>query len=106
MAYAMGCAGADSGSGASGASSGDSVFVNSMAELRRIGTDSALDSAARASARDSILRSYGITAAGLEEMARELAADPDRALEAWREIDRIADGEQPQRGRSGAPTGP
>jgi hypothetical protein len=61
-----------------------------MADLRRIRTDSALDSAARDSAREATLRSHGVTAEELEAMARELAQDPKRALEDWREIERLS----------------
>jgi hypothetical protein len=68
----------------------DSLFVNTMADLRRIRTDPALDSAARDSAREATLRKHGVSADELEAMARELAQDPKRALEDWREIERLA----------------
>jgi hypothetical protein len=68
----------------------DSVFVATMGELRRIRTDPALDSAARDSAREATLRAHGVSAEELEAMARELAADPERALDEWREIERIS----------------
>ena len=67
----------------------DSLFVNTMSELRRIRADPALDSAARDSAREAALRSHGVSAEELEAMARELAQDPKRALEDWREIERL-----------------
>ena len=76
-------------SSAEPASPDDSVFVRTMGELRRIRTDPALDSAARDSAREATLRAHGVSAAELEAMARELASDPGRALEEWREIERI-----------------
>jgi hypothetical protein len=68
----------------------DTLFVNTMAELRRIRTDPALDSAARDSAREATLRTHGVTPEELVQMARELAQDPGRALEDWREIERMA----------------
>lgn len=67
----------------------DSLFVSTMAELRRIRADPALDSAARDSARAATLRSRGVSAEELEAMARVLAQDPKRALEDWREIERL-----------------
>ncbi|HET7622042.1 MAG TPA: hypothetical protein VFK39_09070 [Gemmatimonadaceae bacterium] len=66
----------------------DSLFVNTMGELRRIRTDPALDSAARDSAREAVLRTHDVSAEELEAMARALSQDPERALEAWREIER------------------
>ena len=68
----------------------DTLFVNTMAELRRIRTDPALDSAGRDSAREATLRTHGVTPEELVEMARELAQDPKRALDDWREIERLA----------------
>ena len=68
----------------------DSLFVNTMGELRRIRTDPALDSVTRDSAREATLRAHGVSAEELEAMARELAREPGRALEAWREIERKA----------------
>jgi hypothetical protein len=75
-------------SSAEPATADDSVFVKTMAELRRIGADPALDSAERDSAREATLRASGVSPAELEAMARELARDPQQALEAWREIER------------------
>lgn len=68
----------------------DTLFVHTMGELRRIKADPALDSAARDSAREATLRTHGVSAEELEEMARELARDPKRALDDWREIERIS----------------
>ncbi len=68
----------------------DSLFVRTMADLRRIRTDPALDSAGRDSAREATLSAHGVTADELVEMARELAQDPGRALDDWREIERMA----------------
>lgn len=85
----------------------DSVFVNAMAELRMIGTDTSLDSAARDSARGAVLRAHGLTVEGLESMAREVADDPQRALNSWREIERISEGRRlPPAERERAPTAP
>lgn len=71
----------------------DSVFVATMGELRRIRTDPALDSAGRDSAREATLSAHGVSTEELEAMARELASDPERAIEEWREIERIATGD-------------
>jgi len=79
----------------------DSLFVNTMAELRRIRTDPALDSAARDSAREASLRSHGVSVEELEAMARELAQDPERALDDWREIERQAVRDTTSRSREG-----
>ena len=80
-------------SAAEPAAPGDSVFVRTMGELRRIRTDPALDSAARDSAREATLRMHGVDEQELEAMARELASDPERALADWREIEKIASGD-------------
>lgn len=79
----------------------DTLFVKTMAELHRIRTDPALDSAARDSAREASLRSHGVSAEELEAMARELAQDPERAVEDWREIERqaVRDTTRPSRER-------
>ena len=69
----------------------ESAFVVTMAELQVIATTPSLDSIRRATARDSVLRAHGVTAAQLERSARSLAADPEHALEVWREIDRRAE---------------
>jgi hypothetical protein len=90
----------------------DSLFVNTMGELRRIRTDPALDSMARDSAREATLRAHGVSAEELEAMARALAQDPKRALEAWREIERkaVQDASRPPAGTpadtpAGSPAG-
>ncbi len=67
----------------------DSLFVNTMADLRRIRADRTLDSTARDSAREATLERHGVSADELVDMARELARDPGRALEDWREIERL-----------------
>lgn len=84
----------------------DSVFVRTMGELRRIRTDPALDSAARDSARGATLRAHGVTPEELEAMARDLAADPERALAEWREIDKIASGDSARPPKPRKPTSP
>ncbi len=68
----------------------DSLFVNTMSDLRRIRADPSLDSAARDSARAATLERHGVSADELEALARELARDPARALDNWREIDRLS----------------
>jgi hypothetical protein len=80
----------------------ESAFVVTMAELRVIATTPSLDSIRRATARDSVLREHGVTAGQLERSARSLAADPEHAVEVWREIERRA--EEIRRGASGGDT--
>jgi hypothetical protein len=77
----------------------DSTFVATMTELRRIEADHAMDSTARDSARTAILRRNGVTPQELEEAARAMADNPDRALAVWRSIEQRAEGER-------APTAP
>lgn len=36
------------------------------------------------------MRAHGVTTQELEEMARELASDPERAVADWREIERLS----------------
>lgn len=67
---------------------GDSTFIAAMAELRRIEQDPALDSAARASARQVVLQQRGLTPASIEQAARALAKEPERAMRVWQAIDR------------------
>jgi hypothetical protein len=76
-----------------------------MADLRRIRTDPALDSAGRDSAREATLRAHGVSAEELVEMARELARDPGRALDDWRDIERMAVHRDSTRGPSSAEKG-
>ena len=71
----------------------DSTFVRTMAELRAVHGKAWPDSAAKASALDSILQSRGLTPEQLERAARSLAGDPERAVEIWREIDRHVRGD-------------
>jgi hypothetical protein len=85
----------------------DSTFVRTMAELRVVHTKVWPDSAAKAAALDSILQSRGLTPEQLEQASRELAEDPERAVEIWRAIDRHirgdtlgpAEGQPPSAGR-------
>ena len=82
------CARGESSTGVS-----DSTFVATMAELRKIQEDPALDSAARDSARTRVLQSRGLTASTLEQAARALAKNPARAAEVVQEIDRQVRGD-------------
>lgn len=82
------CARGESSTGVS-----DSTFAATMAELRRIQENSALDSAAKDAARTQVLQSRGLTPALLEQAARDLASDPDRASAVVQEIDRRARGD-------------
>jgi hypothetical protein len=65
----------------------DSTFVRAMVDLRVVTANTALDSAAKARARDSILRHYSTSAAALDSTARLLGANPDHAVELLRKID-------------------
>ena len=65
----------------------DSTFVATMAELQRIQTDGALDSAGRVAARARVLQRRGLTPDHLERVAQSLADDPERAADLWRAID-------------------
>lgn len=69
----------------------DSTFVATMADLRRIGADTTLDSMAQDSARRVILRTRGLTADELERAARALAEDPEHAIAVWQAIQRRVD---------------
>ena len=66
----------------------DSTFVATMTALTRINQEAAGDSASRATARDSVLQSRGLTLADLERAARSLEGDPERAAELWIRIGR------------------
>lgn len=61
----------------------ETVYVETMGDLYRVQRDSG-DQAAR----DSVLRLHSVTEAQLEEAARRLADDPERAVRLWRLIDR------------------
>jgi hypothetical protein len=66
----------------------DSSFVAVMTDLRRIRSDSSMDSTRRTAARARALQGRGLTVDQLEAAARALASDPKRAVTIWREIDR------------------
>lgn len=64
----------------------DSTYVRTMVALRRLPVGT-VDSASRAQQRDSILRSFDVTAAQVESTSVRLANDPARAAEIWRAIE-------------------
>lgn len=66
---------------------GDSTYVRTMADLRRLEDTSKQDSAARAAARRAILAKHGVTVQALDATARELASEPDRAVAVWKAVD-------------------
>ena len=80
---ASGCQGRDIVAGVS-----DSTFVQTMAALRRVASDSTLGDSARAHGRDSVLRQPGLTATQFERAARALADDPDRAEALFQAVNR------------------
>ena len=67
----------------------DSAFVATMAELRQV-QQPGMDSAGITRARQGVLQRRGLTAEQLEQAARALAADPDRAASLWAAIDQKA----------------
>lgn len=95
VALAMTLSACEGGEGLAGVS--DSTFVQTMAELRIVHGRAEIDSAARAAALDSILQRRGLTPEQLEQAARSLAEDPERALELWRAIDRRVRGDTLER---------
>ena len=75
----------------------DSTFVTTIAELRRVHTDTAVSEAERVSARAKVLQTRGLTPAELDSHARMLARDPERAVLVWQAIERkVAQGGPPQ----------
>lgn len=84
MALAIASAGCrrDDGAGVS-----DAAFVQTMAALEVVTSDTASDSAAKVAARRTILQEGGLTAERLQRKARSLAADPKHAAELWVRID-------------------
>ncbi len=70
-----------------GTTASDSVFVATMTDLYAVSGDRSLDSAARAVARDSVLRAHAVTSDVLEATARALGEQPDRAERVWASID-------------------
>ena len=91
VALALATTACDGGQRLSGIS--DSTFVRVMAELRTIQGQPWTDSTRKAAAIDSVLQSRGLTPEELEEAARGLADDPERAVEIWRSIDRHVRGD-------------
>jgi hypothetical protein len=78
----------------------DSTFVATMADLNRVRTGSLRDSGARSAARAEVLRKHAVTPEQLEEAARALADEPDRAAAVWQAIEeRAARRDSAPRGR-------
>lgn len=102
---ASGCQGGDIIPGV-----GDSTFVRTMADLRRVQADSTLGDSVRADARRTALRRHGVSAEQLERAARALADDPSRAQALFQAVTRATDsaaarapeGEPQARGRAKA----
>jgi hypothetical protein len=77
-----------------------------MAELNRTMGSAGRDSAARSAARAAVLRKHGVTAEQLEDAARALADDPDRAAAVWQAIeDRAFPRDSTAARRGAAPAG-
>jgi hypothetical protein len=57
-----------------------------MVALRKLPVGN-VDSAGRARQTDSVLKSFGLTAAQLESTSVRLSGDPARAAEIWRAIE-------------------
>lgn len=68
----------------------DSTFVATLAGLKRVSEAPGLDSAQRATRRDSIFQMRGLTPARLEQAAKELAQNPTRAQAVWQAVERRA----------------
>jgi len=68
----------------------ETQFALTMAELRRIERNIALDSAAKSIARDNVLQERDLTPEALEAAARALAGDVRRSTEVWSRIDSLA----------------
>ena len=64
----------------------DSTYVRTMVALRKLPVGN-VDSASRARQTDSVLKSFGLTAAQVESTSVRLANDPARAAEIWRAIE-------------------
>ena len=64
----------------------DSTYVRTMVALRKLPVGN-VDSAGRARQTDSVLKSFGLTAAQLESTSVRLSGDPARAAEIWRAIE-------------------
>ena len=68
----------------------DSTYVQTMAALRRLPLN--IDSVSRARQRDSVLRTFGVTAQELEAIAIRLSDDPARAAVVFRAIENSTPG--------------
>ncbi len=64
----------------------DSTFVQVMVALRKLPIGPA-DTVSRARQRDSVLKTFGVTAAQVESTAVRLASDPVRAKEIFQAIE-------------------
>ena len=93
MCVVMGCDRRGGGAGLD-----DSTFVATMADLRRVHSDSAISATERDSARRKILQARGLTPDELDSHARGLAEDPERAVQVWQALERkvLAPGATPR----------
>jgi hypothetical protein len=66
----------------------DSTFVSALAALHNVAIDTAKDSTSKVQAREEVLRRHKVTIPLLEEAARSLAKNPQRAVDLWAAIDR------------------
>jgi hypothetical protein len=66
----------------------DSLFVATMADLRRI--DLTADSATKATARRRILQQRGLSVEQMDQAAKALAKDPKRLADVFEAIDKRA----------------
>ena len=64
----------------------DSTFIRTMVALRKLPVGAG-DPSIRNGQRDSILRTFGVTAAQVESTAVRLADNPKRASAIWRAIE-------------------
>lgn len=65
----------------------DSTYVRAMIALRRLPMGPFEDSTPRIRMRDSVLRSFGLTAGQLESASAALAEQPQRAAALWQKIE-------------------
>jgi hypothetical protein len=73
----------------------DSTFVRTIVRLRRVGEDTALDSLAKDSVRQVVLRQQKVTVEQLDAAAKALAAQPRRADTLWQTIENQVARRQP-----------
>jgi len=64
----------------------DSTYVRTMVALRKLPVGT-VDSVNRARQTDSVVKSFGVTAAQVESTSVRLSNDPARAAEIWRAIE-------------------